>query len=81
MESGLKLGNDLSDQRDEQSRKRAKFSKSSSIQYVPQANPLRRLIVLKYESMFGKKGLKLLFIDFILNICLSISQDISLVVI
>lgn len=48
MESGLKLGNDLSDQRDEQSRKRAKFSKSSSIQYVPQANPLRRLIVLKY---------------------------------
>ena len=77
----LKLGNDLSDWRDEQSRKRAKFSKSSSIQYVPQANPLRRLIILKYESMFGKNGLKLLFTDFILNICLSISQDISLGVI
>ena len=80
IESGLKLGNDLSDQREEQSRKSAKFSKSSSIQYVPQANPLRTLIILKYESMFGKKGLKL-FIDFILNSCLSISQAISLVVI
>lgn len=65
---------DLSDQREreEQSRRSAKFSKSSSIQYVPQANPLRRLIILKYESMFGKKGLKL-FIYFILNSCLSIS--------
>lgn len=45
----LKLGHELSGGRYKQPRKRAKLSESSNIQHHPQANMLRRLVILKHH--------------------------------